>query len=209
METVAAERESLLNRIREHEPAVIDDDRKFHCAVCIPMIRTDTGYDILFEVRSGKIPAQPGDVCLPGGAAEPGETPLQTALRETCEELLLRPDQLIPVGPADVLREGDVVLRPYAALLSDYSGSFSRQEVAEVFRVPLDFFLTTEPEVYTFPMSYELPEDFPFDRIVGGREYAWRQTIHEALFYEYEGRTIWGFTARVMRAFAAMLTRPE
>ncbi|MBR4743741.1 MAG: CoA pyrophosphatase [Oscillospiraceae bacterium] len=203
------EKEALLGRIREHRAGVIDDEKRLHCAVCIPMIRTEDGFDILFEVRSGKIPAQPGDVCLPGGRMEPGETPLQTAVRETCEELKIRPEQLEPVGEADVLREGNVVLRPFAAILSDYGGSFSMEEVAEVFRVPLSFFLETEPDTYTFPMTYELPENFPFERIVGGRKYAWRQSLHEALFYEYGGRTIWGFTARVMRAFAVMLSRPD
>ena len=67
-----AEREEILERIRRHEPGVIDDDRKLHCAVCIPLIPTEAGFDVLFEVRSGKIPAQPGDVCLPGGRMEPG-----------------------------------------------------------------------------------------------------------------------------------------
>ena len=202
-------RESIMKRISDHKAGVIDGEKRLHCAVCIPLIPEGEGFDVLFEVRSGKIPAQPGDVCLPGGSMEPGETPVQTAIREACEELLLDPKQLNVIGPADVLREGNVVLRPFAAILTDYDGAFSTQEVAEVFRVPLNYFLTTEPDVFTFPMKYELPEDFPFDRIVGGRRYAWRQDIHSALFYEYGGHTIWGFTARVMRAFSVMLSESD
>ena len=201
-----SERESILNRIRNHQAGVIGDEKRFRCAVCIPLIPVEDGFDVLFEVRSGKIPAQPGDVCLPGGGMEPGETPDQTAVREACEELLVKPEQLSVVGPADVLREGNVILHPFAAILTDYCGTYSMAEVAEVFRVPLKFFLENEPDVYTFPMSYRLSDDFPFDRIVGGRKYAWRESIHEALFYEYNGRTIWGFTARVMRAFGLMLS---
>ena len=100
-----------------------------------------------------------------------------------------------------------MVLRPFAAELSGYGGTYSEREVAEVFRVPLDYFLTAEPDVFSFPMRFELPEDFPFERIVGGRRYAWREDMHSALFYEYAGHTIWGFTARVMRAFALSLAR--
>ena len=198
-----------LNKLGTYTPALLRDTTCHEAAVLIPLIETSEGYDVLFEVRSSKIAEQPGDICFPGGAMESGEGKEEAAVRETCEELRVRSEQLDPVGEADVLREGNVVLRPFAAILSDYGGSFSMEEVAEVFRVPLSFFLETEPDTYTFPMTYELPENFPFERIVGGRKYAWRQSLHEALFYEYEGRTIWGFTARVIRAFAVMLSRPE
>ena len=60
---------------------------------------------------------------LPGGKPEPGESPVQTAVREVAEELLveLRPDQLHPLGlfvaaaanEADTLVHADVFEAPY------------------------------------------------------------------------------------------------
>ena len=52
-------------------------------------------------------------------------------------------------------------------------------------------------------------EDFPFDRIRGGRDYPWRKARRAIYFYSYEGREIWGMTARIMKAFVRILRNLE
>ncbi len=197
--------ESLFEKIKNHKPGVIGDEHRFKSAVCIPLIETDRGYEILLEVRSGKILHQPGDICLPGGAMEPGEKPVDAAVRETCEELCLSYGQVEVIGALDIFRAGNVIIYPFAALLKDYRDTYSEDEVAEVFRLPLSFLTNTVPEAY--PISYQpvFRDDFPFDRIVGGRNYHWRKLEQETLFYQYKKYTIWGFTAQVLRAFSRML----
>lgn len=46
-----------------------------------------------------------GDICGPGGHIEPGETPLQAAVRETQEEFNIRPLKLMPLFKMDDLGE--------------------------------------------------------------------------------------------------------
>jgi 8-oxo-dGTP pyrophosphatase MutT (NUDIX family) len=66
-----------LQIIKDHTPDIIGNTRMFYGAVVIPLIETKDGYDVLFEVRSSKIEAQPGDICLPGGAMEGEEQHLK------------------------------------------------------------------------------------------------------------------------------------
>ncbi len=197
--------EDIYRKISRHIPGVIGDRDRHRSAVCIPLIRNGEEVEILFEIRSGKILTQPGDICLPGGGMEQGETPEETAVRETCEELKIGPDKIRMIGPIDVFREGNVIIYPFAAYLEDYRGSFSEDEVSGTFRVPLSFFMDTEPEVYRTSYRPVFSDDFPFDRIYGGRNYRWRQVEKATLFYQYGQYTIWGFTARVIRAFTEIL----
>ncbi len=197
--------DDLFGKIKNHKPGVIGDERRFKSAVCIPLIETDEGYEILLEVRSGMIVHQPGDICLPGGAMEPGETPEEAAVRETCEELCISSGQLQVIGPTDVFRAGNVIIYPYVAILKDYEESYSKDEVSEVFRLPLSFIRNTEPEAYRISYQPVFKDDFPFDRIVGGRNYHWRKMEQETLFYQYRKYTIWGITAQLLRAFARQL----
>ena len=196
----------MLDKLREHKATLIgmEDFRKY--AVVIPLIATPDGYEVLFEVRSEKIGRQPGDICFPGGKMEAGEEPEQAAVRESAEELLIRPDQLELLGLMDVfLTEYGNLVYPYAAILRDYEGTYSEDEVAEVFTVPLKFFLETEPEEFFAKVGSEPEENFPFDRIHGGRDYPWRKSRRAIYFYSYEGREIWGMTARIMKAFVRIL----
>ncbi|MCC8081758.1 MAG: CoA pyrophosphatase, partial [Lachnospiraceae bacterium] len=73
---------SDLDFLRQHKPTLIGMDRCQKAAVCIPLIETEDGYDLLFEVRSSSIESQPGDVCFPGWMVERGEDTQSAALRE-------------------------------------------------------------------------------------------------------------------------------
>lgn len=198
-----------LNSIYSHSPRLIGEDDFFKAAVCIPLLETAHDYEILFEVRSKKIPDQPGDVCLPGGALEPAESFEDACVRETCEELLIRPEQIRIIGEADILHVRNTLIRPFVGLLTAYSGTFSKAEVEEVFQVPLSYFLETEPEKYPVESIPKPSDDFPFDRIQGGRNYQWRTMRTDELFYEYDGHVIWGLTARLVHAFCRILSKED
>ena len=174
-------------------------------AVIIPLIKRGDSFDVLFEVRSEKIGRQPGDVCFPGGAMKRGESPEDAAVREACEELLIKPEQLELICSCDYFHNSANVVYPFAAWLSEYDGSFSDAEVAEVFSVPVEFFLNTKPMVCDSRMVRATDDDFPYHLINRGKDYKWPPRVDKELFYIYEGRTIWGISARILKGFLDLL----
>ena len=203
--------QDLKEILAQHTPTFIGMESCHQAAVCIPLLKNqDSSYGVLFEVRSSTIAHQPGDVCLPGGMVEKGETPREAALRELKEELLLKEDQISYLGDMDKLYSGgSLLMYSFAAEVTEYQNTFSAAEVDEVFTVPLEFFLHTDPECYVIRAKVEPGEDFPYERICGGREYRWRSRKEEVCFYQYEGHVIWGLTAKLMRAFADVVRDRE
>ena len=199
------EKKEQLNRISRHKASIIGMDQARKSAVCIPLIDTADGFDVLFEIRSSQIQSQPGDVCFPGGMVEPGETEAQAAVREMREELLVDASQIHMVGPMDIFPASRLYVYPFVVLLEQYGNTFSTDEVEAVFRVPLQFFLETEPEVYYTRMKVIPGEDFPYDRIYGGRKYGWRERREEIFFYQYKQYNIWGMTAKMIEALARLI----
>lgn len=196
----------LENTFKDYIPKRIGESHALRASVLIPLIRhADSSIHILFQVRSSKLPEQPGDICFPGGMAEPGEIPDQTAVRETSEELLVDPSCIELIGPSDILASGKLLVHPYVGWLNDYENTFSKDEVKEVFTVPLQWLLEHEPERHVMEWKPTFQEDFPFDKIVGGRNYAWRERKDTVLFYEYEDHVIWGMTAKMLEAFLNIL----
>ena len=179
-------------------PGIIKEDRCMEAAVFIPVIEIDGTKCILFEVRSSKVDNQTGDVCLPGGRIEDGESPADAAVRETCEELLIDPDQLRLTRPVNILVRHSLIMYPFLGELLDYSFTFD-EEVKEVFTVPVDFFVNTKPEEYQNEWKITTSEDFPFDKVVGGKNYNWPKQYEKHYFYEYNGRVIWGYTAKILK----------
>ncbi len=99
----------------------------------------------------------------------------------------------------------NMVIYPFAAVLEGYHHSFSSSEVAYVFTVPLDFFKNNPPKCYVCRTENVPGEDFPFDKIPGGRAYPWRRGSYEVNFYEYDGHNIWGLTAKLLKASLPLL----
>lgn len=172
-------------------------------AVLAPVVETADGLALLFEVRSRRLRTQPGEVCFPGGAVERGETPQETALRETVEELGL-PRHLIEVGPPlpTQYRTGSEPTRPFLGrLLPGWEGALhtNPDEVEEVFPVPLTFFRENPPRIYRCE-SVTLPgEDFPHAQLGFPQGYPWRRGEVLIPVWMWQNRAIWGLTARVVR----------
>ena len=174
-------------------------------AVLIPLIRKNGEYHVLFEVRSQKLKSQPGEICFPGGAVERGEGKFAAAIRETVEELKVKLSQIEIIAPMDeLITPAGLIIQPFLGILRGYRGTFSRDEVERVFTVPLRWFAKTQPQIYQTDVLTNPREDFPYERIPGGRDYHWRTGIYEVLFYRYGENMIWGLTAKIMRQTAEL-----
>jgi 8-oxo-dGTP pyrophosphatase MutT (NUDIX family) len=176
----------------------------------IPIIEISGTKYLLFEKRSNKLRRQPGEICFPGGKLEPGESLQECAVRETVEELQILPTQIEILGPGDIyLSPFNLMIHPYIGVIKDYQDTFGTDEVEEIIKVPLDFFREHPPEKYESKLVHQLPEDFPYEWIQGGREYPWAKGSHDILFYRYESWTIWGMTALIAQSAIELLKEYE
>lgn len=194
------------NNLKEHEKKVCDHSECREYSVLIPIIKKEGKESILFEVRSHELVRQPSEICFPGGKIEHEETRLQAAVRESCEELLIDEGCIKVLGEIDTLvTPFNTVIYPFTAKLEGYNGTFSRQEVEEVFAVPIDFLMHHDPICSYLDVQMAPREDFPFEKIQYGRQYPWARGKYPVYIYEYEGKVIWGITARVLRNFIEII----
>ena len=188
-----------LKTIWQKQPAHKRYREKGSSAVLAPIVLTEGEACILFEKRSEDLKHQPGEICFPGGRIEPGESARAAAVRETCEELVITPEQIEILTPLDVQSgPSGAPLWPFAALIHDYDGGYSAQEVDHVFAVPITWFMEHPPQTVTIDYVRDLPEDFPFELIPGGKDYRWRGRPFEMYFYKHPHAVIWGITARIV-----------
>lgn len=174
-------------------------------AVILPLLRREGTFHVLFEVRATGLRIQPGEVCFPGGAVEPGETAAEAAVREAAEELLVGRDQVELAAALDVLHSPvNLTLWPYLAFLHGYEGTFSEAEVEQIVTIPLDWFLEHDPAVYVAEVATVPGDDFPFELIPGGKQYRFRQGRYTVPFYKHEKAVIWGMTAKILHSFILM-----
>lgn len=176
-------------------------EAKGHFSVLMGVTDLKGEANILYELRSSSIDRQPGEVCFPGGEIEKGETPKDAALRETKEEIGLGAEDLNMICELDTYHPGSgIVIYPFLAEIKKEALSKIKPfpaEVAEVFFVPVSFF-GTKPYRYSHELKPELKEDFDYGKIgLSKREYSWRPVRSEIVSWEYEGKYIWGLTARI------------
>lgn len=173
-------------------------------SVTIPLIETEEGLSMVFEVRAAGLNTQPGDICFPGGRMEEGETALQCALRELKEETGISPSDLRVLGQFDTLHEfSGHTLYTFAVSLAPQAlqkARLNQKEVAELFTVPLKFFRENTAEIYDIDVVSDV-SDFPYDKTGISPDYKWRKGKNLLPLYRYEDKIIWGITARIVKWF--------
>lgn len=174
-------------------------------AVTVPLIDIAGEPAVLFEVRSGKLNWQPGEICFPGGRIEAYDAnPLETAVRETVEELGVAPNRIEVLGALDFLVSPiGVLLYPFAVhIAASLPLAPNADEVAEIFTVPLSFLLTTKPQVAAMETATRPLDGFPFELLPPDYPQGYRRRAkYSVLFYQYNQYIIWGLTARVLATF--------
>jgi 8-oxo-dGTP pyrophosphatase MutT (NUDIX family) len=130
-------------------------------------------------------------VAFPGGRAEPGERPWETALREAHEEIGLDPARVEVAGLSSAYETvtGFQVTPVVGFLRPGFELTANPAEVAAVFEVPLAQLLSRE--------SYEQ------------RSLEWKGAPRYFYAMRFEDRLIWGATAGMLRALHDRLFEEE
>lgn len=202
------ELEKIITKLTSHTPKILGSDKFSKYAVMVPLIEKEDGIHVLLEVRSLELRRQPGEICFPGGRIDPQDIDEKgAAIRETVEELGINKDQISKVYPLDyMISPFGMIIYPYVGYINNPKTILPNPtEVREIFTVPLSFFINNEPEIYHIEFKAEPEEKFPFDLIVGGENYNWRTRGIEEYFYRYEGKVIWGLTAKILTHFIELI----
>ncbi len=158
-------------------------------AVLATVVAREGGATLLLTQRAASLRDHSGQVAFPGGKIDPGESPLDAALREAEEEIGLSRKKVEILGCLDPYQTGTGfrvfplvgLARPPLALTPN------AQEVEAVFETPLSFLMN--------PANHQRHK-----KVWQGRE---RQ------FYAmpWENRYIWGATAGMIRNLYERLYR--
>ncbi|MBV6633587.1 MAG: CoA pyrophosphatase [Alphaproteobacteria bacterium] len=150
--------------------------------VLVPLVNRSEGWTVILTQRTSDLTHHAGQISFPGGRVDADDaSPLAAALREAEEEIALQPSRVETIGELDQYRTiTRYRITPVIGLIEDPGPlKADPSEVAEIFEVPLPFFLDAA--------NFER-----HDRVVDGR--------HRAFYaVPYDGRFIWGATAAMLR----------
>jgi 8-oxo-dGTP pyrophosphatase MutT (NUDIX family) len=161
-------------------------------AVLLPLYETETGPRFVLTKRTELVPTHKGQISFPGGGFQAADGDLlTTALRESEEEIGLRRDDVAVVGVLDdtVTAASAHIVRPFVGFVPHpYPFRLDGFEIERLVHLPL------RPLVE--PGSF--------------REEVWDRDghPHSVYFVEYDGQTIWGLTARILKQFVELVGMP-
>jgi len=173
-------------RLASRRRRVIDDPRQRRAAVLLPLYREGGETYVLFTRRTETVEHHKGQISLPGGGADAGDAgPLETALRETEEELGIPRERIRILGALDDVYTvvSGFVITPFVGVIPHpIPLRVNPQEIAEVLAVPLAVF--RDPAA----LRVEERDGGPAGRV-------------PVYFYHHGPHEIWGATARIVKSF--------
>ncbi len=177
--TLAAVRSALAGSPK----AAIDDPSLTPAAVLLLLYPRAGGYSVILNKRSDSVDEHKGEIALPGGRWDEGDPGLlETALRETREEMGVRPSDVDVLGSlGDLATISNYAVRSFVGTIPAPYRFTPNEEVAEVIEAPVSCLL--DPR--------------------GWRDDAWIEggRIRRRAAFGYEGHLIYGATGMILGRF--------
>lgn len=161
-------------------------------AVLMPIIQRAEGLTMLLTQRTDHLTHHAGQISFPGGRAEAhDENPVETALRETREEVGIDRSFVEVAGLLENYETGTGFrITPVVGFVrAGFTLTPDAREVAEAFEVPLDFLMN--------PANHQL------------HERVWKGTTRQFYAMPYGDRYIWGATAGMIVSLYRTIKEPK
>ena len=187
--------EALVARTRARLPArarrIVPPGPLIRAAVLVPIVNRGEAF-LLFAQRSDHVGQHAGQISFPGGRIDAGDRDdLQAALREAEEEVGLPPSLVEPLGALDDTETfaTQFVITPWVGVVrSPVVWRPDGHEIDRVIEVPVAALLARGC--------------FRVER------WARDGVTRDVYFYDYQGTTIWGATARILKQYLDVIA-PE
>jgi 8-oxo-dGTP pyrophosphatase MutT (NUDIX family) len=155
-------------------------------AVVFVLYESGGRWHVPFVRRRADLRDHPGQVALPGGGVEEGESPWAAAQREVAEEIAVPVGRLVPLGAGDPIYAAvsNFSVVPFVAHLPDPVPAFvhDESELDGVLQIPLDRLLDDS---------------------------AWLQSadLWRFRYLAHEDTVVWGLTERIVAGLTPTLRR--
>jgi 8-oxo-dGTP pyrophosphatase MutT (NUDIX family) len=184
--------EETLRRLLDHrDKQRIVDNNRIPSAVLVPIYLHDAEYHVILIRRTETVKAHKGQISFPGGICEKEDkSSMDTALRESQEEIGLLPDDVEILGELDdeITTTSNYIVSPFVGIIPwPYRFRKNEDEVDEILYVPLPALLGKDCLK-------------PDTEILDGK------TVN-SFAYHYRGNVIWGATARILYKFMEIIKR--
>lgn len=173
---------------REKQCCTYPEYRK--ASVLILLVNKNNSPHVILTLRTNTVSTHKGQVSFPGGGFDNTDKDfLFTALRETYEEIGIPPEKIQILGEFDdYISLAGFEVHVYAGI-TDYPVNYdlSADEIDIILEVPLSLFRNKE---YT-----------RYDKIQH------KDKEVQIYYYDWEGTSIWGMTARILTDFAEIFPK--
>lgn len=170
-------------RVLETAPvAERETDNRPAAVLCAVFDDADGQAHVVLTRRSARMRSHTGEVSLPGGRLEPGESPVMAALREADEEVGIDPGSVEVVGRLSPVstRRNPSAITPFVGILA--APPVLRPNLDEVERA------------FTVPLAELYRSDCYHEELWEGPDGAERSVS----FFDVIGDTVWGATGRML-----------
>jgi len=182
----------FLHRFQLHSLSESIHEYRYHselksAAVLIPIVEIELEngikqLEILLTIRASHLKHHGGQVSFPGGKAESyDDSIISTAIREAQEEIGLDDKNVEVIGQLHPYQtiSGYIVTPIIAFVANQQSYLIDKNEVAEIFQVPLHHFLDDSNHHFVNIMQ--------------------KNSLHQVHFMPYQEYNIWGATAAMLK----------